>query len=131
MRPSRLAAKSSPSSTKTSKRRRFVKRARQVLFCSPEDEINSRDREILRQRLDEIHFSDDDEHPDEDYARAKAEIKFHATVGESGRFNRGEKFVDPLAYVPPTTTTHMPRDEYDDECDDTYEQPMLNLAEGA
>ncbi|KAI6174205.1 CUE domain-containing protein [Aphelenchoides besseyi] len=84
---------------------------------NPDDEVNEEDRAILRKKLDEMHFEDDVDSDDE-YKKMKLEEKFRTEVGQSGRFNRKQP-------------TELVADDYDDECDDTYDQPLLNLAENA
>ncbi|KAI6217126.1 CUE domain-containing protein [Aphelenchoides fujianensis] len=89
---------------------------------NPDDEIAQEDREVLRKKLDELHFEDDDLDSDDEYRKMKLEQQFDTEVGRSGRFNR------------PAAQQLATADMYDDEGDDTYgklHQSMLNLAEGA
>ncbi|KAI6206066.1 CUE domain-containing protein [Aphelenchoides besseyi] len=84
---------------------------------NPDDEVNEEDRAILRKKLDEMNF-DDEVDSDDEYKKMKLEEQFRTEVGQSGRFNRPQR-------------AEVVADDYDDECDDTYDQPLFNLAENA
>lgn len=79
------------------------------------DEIDKKDKEILRQKLDEYKYEEED--VDEEYQRFKLEQQFERDVGLSGRFNRGYTGV-------------KIQDMYDDEYQDALDEHDYGLGEG-